>query len=37
MQGMGYSPDKMLQARLISYPAAHRYRRGVNYGSPCSA
>jgi len=24
--GMGYSPDKMLQARLISYPDAHRYR-----------
>src|ERR1039457_4329993 len=23
--GMGYSPDKMLQARLISYPDAHRY------------
>jgi catalase len=22
--GMGYSPDKMLQARLISYPDAHR-------------
>jgi catalase len=29
--GMGYSPDKMLQARLISYPDAHRYRLGVNY------
>jgi catalase len=29
--GMGYSPDKMLQARLISYPDAHRYRIGVNY------
>src|SRR5260370_13176516 len=28
---MGYSPDKMLQARLISYPDAHRYRIGVNY------
>jgi len=23
--------DKMLQARLISYPDAHRYRLGVNY------
>jgi len=23
--GMGFSPDKMLQARLISYPDAHRY------------
>ena len=29
--GMGYSPDKMLQGRLISYPDAHRYRIGVNY------
>ena len=29
--GMGYSPDKMLQARLISYPDAHRYRLGVNH------
>jgi catalase len=29
--GMGYSPDKMLQARLISYPDAHRHRLGVNY------
>jgi catalase len=31
VRGMGYSPDKMLQARLISYPDAHRYRLGVNY------
>ncbi len=31
VQGMGYSPDKMLQARLISYPDAHRYRLGANY------
>jgi catalase len=29
--GLGYSPDKMLQARLVSYPDAHRYRLGVNY------
>jgi catalase len=29
--GMGYSPDKVLQARLISYPDAHRYRLGVNF------
>src|SRR5260370_1165110 len=29
--GMGFSPDKMLQARLISYPDAHRYRLGQNY------
>jgi catalase len=31
--GMGYSPDKMLQARLISYPDAHRYRLGTNYNA----
>jgi catalase len=29
--GMGYSPERMLQARLISYPDAHRYRPGVNF------
>jgi catalase len=29
--GMGFSPDKMLQGRLISYPDAHRYRIGGNY------
>ncbi len=29
--GMSYSPDKMLQARLVSYPDAHRYRIGTNY------
>ena len=29
--GMGASPDKVLQARLLSYPDAHRYRIGVNY------
>lgn len=29
--GMGFSPDKMLQGRLVSYPDAHRYRLGVNY------
>jgi catalase len=29
--GIGYSPDKVLQARLLSYPDAHRYRLGVNY------
>lgn len=28
--GMGVSPDKVLQARLQSYPDAHRYRVGVN-------
>jgi catalase len=31
--GMGYSPDKMLQGRLLSYPDAHRYRIGTNYDS----
>ena len=31
--GMGYSPDKMLQGRLVSYPDAHRYRIGTNYES----
>src|SRR6201998_3815140 len=31
--GMGFSPAKMLQARLISYPDAHRYRLGANYDS----
>ena len=29
--GMGFSPDKMLQARILSYPDAHRHRLGVNY------
>ncbi|MBO9666696.1 MAG: catalase [Bdellovibrio sp.] len=29
--GIGFSPDKMLQARLFSYPDAQRYRLGVNY------
>jgi catalase len=33
VRGMGFSPDKMLQGRLISYPDAHRYRLGVNYDS----
>jgi catalase len=28
--GVGASPDKMLQARLIAYQDAHRYRLGVN-------
>ena len=31
VDGIGYSPDKMLQGRLLSYPDAHRYRFGVNY------
>jgi catalase len=29
--GLGFSPDKMLQGRLVSYPDAQRYRLGVNY------
>ncbi len=29
--GIGSSPDKMLQARLMSYADAHRYRVGSNY------
>jgi len=29
--GIGFSPDKMLQARLFSYGDAHRYRLGVNF------
>ncbi len=28
--GMGASPDKMLQARLMAYPDAQRYRVGAN-------
>ncbi|MUG99118.1 catalase [Scytonema sp. UIC 10036] len=31
--GISFSPDKMLQARIFSYPDAHRYRLGVNYES----
>lgn len=29
--GIGFSPDKVLQARVLSYSDAHRYRLGVNY------
>jgi catalase len=29
--GIGPSPDKVLQARLMSYPDAQRYRIGTNY------
>jgi catalase len=29
--GIGHSPDKVLQARILSYTDAHRYRLGVNY------
>lgn len=31
VNGISYSPDKLLQGRLLSYPDAHRYRLGVNY------
>lgn len=31
VNGVSYSPDKMLQGRLLSYPDAHRYRLGANY------
>jgi catalase len=31
VDGIGYSPDKMLQGRILSYPDAQRYRLGVNY------
>jgi catalase len=29
--GIGFSPDKMLQARVFSYADAHRYRLGPHY------
>ncbi|OKS86694.1 catalase [Mucilaginibacter polytrichastri] len=31
VDGIGYSPDRVLQARILSYPDAQRYRLGVNY------
>ncbi len=31
VEGIGLSPDRMLQNRVLSYPDAHRYRLGVNY------
>ena len=31
VDGISYSPDKMLQGRILSYPDAHRYRLGVNF------
>lgn len=30
VEGIGFSPDKMLQGRLFAYGDAHRYRLGVN-------
>ena len=29
--GISFSPDKVLQSRIMSYPDAHRYRLGGNY------
>jgi catalase len=29
--GIGFSPDKVLQARIFSYADAHRYRIGTHY------
>lgn len=31
IDGIGYSPDKMLQGRILSYADAQRYRLGVNF------
>jgi len=31
VDGISYSPDKVLQGRLLSYPDAQRYRLGINY------
>src|SRR6201986_186186 len=31
VNGIDYSPDKMLQGRILSYPDAHRHRLGPNY------
>lgn len=31
--GVGFSPDKVLQARIFSYADAHRYRVGTHYES----
>jgi len=31
VNGIGFSPDKMLQGRLLSYPDAQRYRLGANF------
>jgi len=31
VDGISYSPDKMLQGRILSYPDAHRHRLGPNY------
>ncbi len=31
VDGIGFSPDKMLQGRILSYSDAQRYRLGANY------
>lgn len=31
VNGISFSPDKMLQGRIFSYPDAQRYRLGVNF------
>ncbi|MFZ5746437.1 MAG: catalase [Pseudomonadota bacterium] len=31
VRGIGFSPDKMLQARIFSYADAHRHRLGTHY------
>lgn len=33
VRGIGFSPDKVLQARIFSYADAHRYRIGTHYES----
>lgn len=31
VDGIGFSPDRMLQGRILSYADAQRYRLGINY------
>jgi catalase len=31
VDGIGFSPDRMLQGRILGYPDAQRYRLGANY------
>src|SRR5690606_30280538 len=31
VNGIGFSPDKMLQGRILAYPDAQRYRLGINH------
>ena len=31
VDGIGFSPDRMLQGRILSYPDAQRHRLGANY------